>query len=185
MQKWLVMKDMDRKHNDWPNVGTTFRTLASIGSPLGHQTVFVFLELVSLFKLRYNAGFWLVEMDISTNPKPAIYHNLYRTQDLYPACIDVLLLDSLQTTYIAPMLVHCWASVVYGGPALFNNWLMSHVWWELKTMATSLIRSRNRWSNSYFLRCCCPDKYRNLKKHVAITLGQRFHVGPSLKQSFS
>ena len=28
-------------------------------------------------KLRYIASFGLVEMAISTNPKPAIYHNLY------------------------------------------------------------------------------------------------------------
>ena len=29
------------------------------------------------YKLRYIAGFWLVEMAISTNQKPAIYRNLY------------------------------------------------------------------------------------------------------------
>ena len=29
------------------------------------------------YKLRYIVGFWLVEIDISTNPKPTIYRNLY------------------------------------------------------------------------------------------------------------
>ena len=29
------------------------------------------------YKLRYIVGFGLVEMAISTNPKPTIYHNLY------------------------------------------------------------------------------------------------------------
>ena len=29
------------------------------------------------YKLRYIVGFWLVDMAISTNPKPTIYHNLY------------------------------------------------------------------------------------------------------------
>ena len=29
------------------------------------------------YKLRYIAGFWLVEMAISTNQKPTIYRNLY------------------------------------------------------------------------------------------------------------
>ena len=29
------------------------------------------------YKLRYIAGFWLVEMAISPNPKPTIYRNLY------------------------------------------------------------------------------------------------------------
>ena len=29
------------------------------------------------YKLRYIVGFWLVEMAISTNQKPTIYHNLY------------------------------------------------------------------------------------------------------------
>ena len=29
------------------------------------------------YKLRYIAGFWLVEMVISTNQKPTIYRNLY------------------------------------------------------------------------------------------------------------
>ena len=28
-------------------------------------------------KLQYIVGFWLVEMAISTNPKPTIYPNLY------------------------------------------------------------------------------------------------------------
>ena len=32
---------------------------------------------VFLYKLRYIVGFGLVEMAISTNPKPAIYRNLY------------------------------------------------------------------------------------------------------------
>ena len=30
------------------------------------------------YKLRYSVGFWLVEMAISTNQKPAIYRTLYR-----------------------------------------------------------------------------------------------------------
>ena len=34
-------------------------------------------EPVSTYKLRYIAGFWLVEMVISTNHKPTIYRNLY------------------------------------------------------------------------------------------------------------
>ena len=29
------------------------------------------------YKLRYIVGFWLVEMAISTNPKPTIYRNLH------------------------------------------------------------------------------------------------------------
>ena len=34
-------------------------------------------EPVFSYKLRYIAGFGLVEMAISTNPKPTIYHNVY------------------------------------------------------------------------------------------------------------
>ena len=36
---------------------------------------------VFLYKLRYIAGFGLVEMAISTNPKPAIYRNLHENTD--------------------------------------------------------------------------------------------------------
>ena len=32
---------------------------------------------VFTYKLRYIVGFGLIEMAISTNPKPAIYRNLY------------------------------------------------------------------------------------------------------------
>ena len=35
------------------------------------------LGAVFSYKLRYIVGFWLVEMVISTNPKPTIYRNLY------------------------------------------------------------------------------------------------------------
>ena len=33
------------------------------------------------YKLRYIVGFGLVEMDISTNPKPTMYRNLYEITD--------------------------------------------------------------------------------------------------------
>ena len=33
---------------------------------------------VFAYKLRYIVGFGLVEIDISTNPKPAIYRNVYK-----------------------------------------------------------------------------------------------------------
>ena len=40
------------------------------------------------YKLRYIAGFWLVEMAISTNQKPAIYRNLYEnTAPAWSNCI--------------------------------------------------------------------------------------------------
>ena len=38
------------------------------------------------YKLRYIVGFWLVEMAISTNPKPTIYRNLYENTDPGSAC---------------------------------------------------------------------------------------------------
>ena len=43
------------------------------------------------YKLRYIVGFWLVEMVISTNPKPTIYHSLYENTSplLNPLSSDV------------------------------------------------------------------------------------------------
>ena len=37
---------------------------------------------VFLYKLRYIVGFGLVEMTISSNPKPTIYRNLYENSGL-------------------------------------------------------------------------------------------------------
>ena len=39
------------------------------------------VQPVFSYKLRYIVGFWLVEMAISTNPKPTIYRNLYENTD--------------------------------------------------------------------------------------------------------
>ena len=44
------------------------------------------LGTVFSYKLRYIVGFGLVEMAISTNWKPTIYHNLY--ENIGPACPD-------------------------------------------------------------------------------------------------
>ena len=35
------------------------------------------------YKSRYNVGFGLVEMAISTNPKPTIYRNVYENSIIY------------------------------------------------------------------------------------------------------
>ena len=44
--------------------------------------------VVFSYKLRYIAGFWLVEMAISTNQKPAIYRNLYENTSPGPLKIQ-------------------------------------------------------------------------------------------------
>ena len=47
-------------------------------------TVGVIQDLVFSYKLRYIAGFGLVEMAISTNPKLTIYRNLYENMPVEP-----------------------------------------------------------------------------------------------------
>ena len=62
-------------------------TLAQSNINLESQTVLLCIVSgpVFLYKLRYIVGFWLVEMAISTNPKPTIYRNLYDNKgDTYP-----------------------------------------------------------------------------------------------------
>ena len=52
-------------------------------------------ENVFSYKLRYIVGFGLVEMTISTNPKPTIYPNLY--ENTVPACCGSMVFCALST----------------------------------------------------------------------------------------
>ena len=72
------------------------------------------------YKLRYIVGFWLVEMAISTNQKPAIYRNLYENtgttlfSNVSKPCFIILFrarfIVSIQITrrnYSAPIIQRC------------------------------------------------------------------------------
>ena len=61
------------------NLGLRPRDLAKPTLTVGKRDV---PGPVFSYKLRYIVGFWLVEMAISTNPKPTIYRNLYENTDL-------------------------------------------------------------------------------------------------------
>ena len=50
------------------------------------------------YKLRYIVGFWLVEMAISTNPKPTIYRNLY--ENTAPHMLEFLRYNIVRSGYI-------------------------------------------------------------------------------------
>ena len=84
------------------------------------------------YKLRYILGFGLVEMAISTNPKPKMYRNLYEKtgdhvqvtcqQEQWSSVVQmrhgIISHCAQQTRNVDPVLVQCWASVADDGPTL-------------------------------------------------------------------
>ena len=59
---------------------------SKLNNPICHSNEcqigsFSFEATTFLYTLWYTVGFWLVQMTISTNPKPMIYRNLYENTD--------------------------------------------------------------------------------------------------------
>ena len=122
------------------------------------------LKLWALFsyKLRYIASFGLVEMSISSNPKPTIYRNLcemtgpdtranFQTKSIIGYCISgfVRVIPILSTFVIACIYL------VY--------WYMDHLtnlieldWIELNWIAPVLLRSMVCWwrANNFIVKMC-------------------------------
>ena len=63
-----------------------FVRLLAMLPDLKYYSVSIITQVFS-YKLRYIAGFGLVEMAISTNPKPTIYRNLYENTGPVPEVV--------------------------------------------------------------------------------------------------
>ena len=91
------------------------------------------------YKLRYIVGFGLVEMAISTNPKPTIYRNLCENTGLQivSSAIYFLELTRADGTKSAHVFLISKLHVFHRGanatwqllPRLFSNWQKCMYWW--------------------------------------------------------